>query len=106
MKLADVRSSTYIDFDKEYNTKNPEFKVGDHVRKSKYKNTFAEFYVPNWSEEVLWLKKLKNIASWTHVIEDRVGEDIAGTFYEKLLQNVNQKELRVEKVIKRKDDEL
>ena len=53
MKLADVRSSTYIHFDKEYNTKNPEFKVGDHVRKSKYKNTFAEFYVPNWSEEVL-----------------------------------------------------
>ena len=45
MKLADVRSSTYIDFDKEYNTKNSEFKVGDHVRKSKYKNTFEEFVI-------------------------------------------------------------
>ena len=59
MKLADVRSSTYIDFDKEYNTKNPEFKVGDHVRKSKYKNTFAEFYIPNWSEEAFVIKKVK-----------------------------------------------
>ena len=28
--------------------KNPKFKVGDHVRISKYKNTFAKEYTPNW----------------------------------------------------------
>ena len=87
MKLADVKSSTYIDFDKEYSTKDPEFKFDDHLRKSKYKNTFAEFYVPHWSEEAFVIKKV----SWTYVKEDRVGEDIAGTFYEKLLQNVKEK---------------
>ena len=42
MKPVDVKSSTYIDFDKEINDKDPEFKVGYHVRISKYKTIFAK----------------------------------------------------------------
>ena len=42
MKPIDVKSSTYIDFDKENNDKDPEFKVGYHVRISKYKTIFAK----------------------------------------------------------------
>ena len=42
MKSADVKSSTYIGFNKENDNENPKFKVGDHVRISKYKNTFAK----------------------------------------------------------------
>ena len=42
MKPVDVKSSTYIDFDKENNDKDPEFKVGYHVRISKYKTIFAK----------------------------------------------------------------
>ena len=38
MKPADVKDNTYIDFKKEVNDKYPKFKVGDHVRISKYKN--------------------------------------------------------------------
>ena len=34
------------------------------------------------------------------------GEEITGTFYEKEPQNTNQKEFRIEKVIKRKGDKL
>ena len=49
IKPVDVNSSTYID--KENNKEVPEFKVGDHVI-SKYKNIFAKYYTPNWSEEV------------------------------------------------------
>ena len=41
------------------NKKNPEVKVGDKVRISKYKNIFAKDYTPNWPEEVLLLIKLK-----------------------------------------------
>ena len=37
MKPADVNSSTYIEFNKENNKEDPKFKVGDHVRTSKYK---------------------------------------------------------------------
>ena len=41
-----------------------------------------------------------------HVISDLNGEEIIGTFYEKELQKTNQKEIRIEKVIKRKGDKL
>ena len=34
------------------------------------------------------------------------GEEIIGSFYEKELQKINQKEFRIEKVIKRKCDNL
>ena len=32
---------------KEINNKDPKFKVGDHVRISKYKNFFTNGYMPN-----------------------------------------------------------
>ena len=35
------------------NKENPKFKVGHHVRISKYKNIFAKVYVPNFYEENL-----------------------------------------------------
>ena len=42
MKPVDVKDNTYIDFEKEVNDKDPKFKVGDHVKFSKYKNIFAK----------------------------------------------------------------
>ena len=41
MKPVDVKDNTYIDFKKEVNDKDPKFKVGDHVRISKYKKYFC-----------------------------------------------------------------
>ena len=60
MKPIDVKDNTYINADKEINNKDPKFKVGDHVRISKYKNNFAKGYMPNWNEEVFVIKKVKN----------------------------------------------
>ena len=54
----------------------------------------------------LLLIKLKIEFQWTNVINDINGEEITGTFYEKELQETNQKEFRIEKVIKRKGDKL
>ena len=81
-------------------------KVGDHVRISKYKNIFAKGYTPNWSVEVFVVTEFKNTVPWTYVINDLNGEKIIGTFYEKELQKTNQKEFRIEKVLKRKGDKL
>ena len=39
-------------------------------------------------------------------MSDLKGEEIVGTFYKKELHKTNQKEFRVEKVIKRKYDKL
>ena len=47
-KPAHVRPSIYVDFNKENNKEDPKFKVSDHVRIWKYKNIFAECYIPNW----------------------------------------------------------
>ena len=52
------------------------------------------------------IKKVKNTAPQTYVINDLNVEEIVGTFYEKELQKTNQKEFRIEKVIKRKRDKL
>ena len=106
MKPIDVKDNTYINTDKETNDKDPKFKVGDHVRRSKYKDIFAEGYAPNWSEEVFVIKKVKNTVPWTYVINDLNGEEIIGTFYEKELQKMSQEEFRIEKVIKRKSDKI
>ena len=73
---------------------------------SKYKNIFAKGYVPNSSEEVFAIKKVKNTVPWTYVISDPKGEEIVGTFYKKVLQKKNQSEFRVEKEMKRKGDKL
>ena len=106
LKPVDVKDNTYIDFKKEINDKDPKFKVGDHVRISKYKNIFAKGYTPNWSEEVFVVSKIKNTVLWAYVINGLNGEEIIGTFYEKELQKANQKEFRIEKIIKRKGAKL
>ena len=76
------------------------------MRISRYTNIFAKRYVPNWSEEVFVISKIKNTVPWTCVINDLNGEEIVGTFYEKELQKTNQEEFIIEKVVKRKGNKL
>ena len=52
------------------------------------------------------IKKVKNIVPRTYIISDIKSKEIVGRFYEKELQKTNQKEFRVEKVIKRKGGKL
>ena len=106
MKPIDVKDNTYIDSIKEVNDKDPKLRVADHVRISKYKNIFTKGYTPNRSEKVFISSKIKNTAPWTYVANDPNGEEITGAFYEKKLQNTNQKEFRIEKVIQREGDKL
>ena len=106
MKPVNVKSWTYLDFDKKTNKRDPKFKVDDPERLSKYKNIFATAYVPNWSKEVFVITKVKNNLPWTYVISDLKGKEIFETFYEKELQSTNQIQFRKEKVIKRKGNKL
>ena len=97
MQPVDVKSSTYIDSSKEINDKDPKFKIGDIVRISKYKNIFAKGYVPNWSEEVFVIKKVKSTVPWTYVIIDLKEDKIVGTFYEKSCKKQIKKSLELKK---------
>ena len=104
MKPIDVTSDSYAEYNEDSNKKDPKFKVGDHVRISKYKNIFAKGYAPNWSEEVFVVSKIKNIVPWTYIVSDLNGEEITESFYEEQLQKTSQEKLRIEKVLKRKGD--
>ena len=44
--------------------------------------------------------------SWTYATRDLKGEEFVGAFYEKKLLKTNQKEFRVEKVIKSEGDKI
>ena len=101
LKPIDITSDSYAEYNKDSNEKDPKFKVGNHVRISKYKNIFAKGYTQNWSKEVFVVSKIRGTILWTYVIEK-----IAGIFYEKELQKANQKGFRIYKVIKRKGDKL
>ena len=60
MKPVDVNSNKYINSGKEIDNKDPEFKTGDIVRISKYKNNFAKVYVISdlKGEEIVLQKRI------------------------------------------------
>ena len=82
IKPIDVTSNSYAEYNVHFNEKDPKFKVGDRVRKSKYKNSFANGYTQIWSEEVFVASKARNTFLRTYLISDLNG----GTFYEQELQ--------------------
>ena len=106
MKPIDVTSDSYAEYNEDSNEKDPKFKVGERARISKYKSVFAKGYTQNRPEEVSIISKIKNTVSWAYVISDLNDEEIAGRFDKKQLQKTNQKEFRIEKVVKRKGDKL
>ena len=79
MNPFDVGWITYIDSSKEINNKDPKFKIGEIVRISKYKIFFAKGHASNWSEKVFMIKKVKNTAPWTCIINNLNGKEIVGT---------------------------
>ena len=58
MKPKDVTDESSVEYVEETNKKDPKFKVGDHVRISKYKNIFVKDHTSNWSEEIFIVNKV------------------------------------------------
>ena len=106
VKPIDVMDDSYAEYNEDFDKKDPKFKVGDHVRISKYTNIFAKGYTQNWSEEVFVVSKIKNTVPWTYVVNNLRGEEITGSFYEKELQKTSQEKFIIEKVPKRNGDKL
>ena len=84
MKPVDVTGDSYAEYNENPNKKDPKFKIGDHVRISKYKNIFAKGYTPNWSEEIFVISTVLSVP-WTYIINDLNGEELTGSFCEKEL---------------------
>ena len=74
---------------------------------SEYQNKkIAKGYTQDWSEQVFVVSKIKNKVLWTYVISDLNGEPLTGSFYEKELEKTSQNKFKIEKVIKRKGDNV
>ena len=89
IKLLDVTSDSYVEYNQDSNEKDPKFKAGHRVRISKYKKMFAKGYMQNWSEDVFIICKSKNTVLWTYVISDLNFELVTGSFYENELQKTD-----------------
>ena len=94
MKPLDIKDNTYIDFEKDVNNKDPKFKIGDYVRISKYKNIFAKGYMPNWSEEVFIISKIKKIQFHGHMLlMISMAKKLLGNFMKKNCRRLIKKNL-------------
>ena len=81
----------------------PKLAVGDRVRLSKTRLQFAKGYLPNWTGELFTISKVQLTNPPTYQVRDDNDETIEGTFYEKELQKVAEKEIyRIEEVLKTK----
>ena len=68
--------------------------------KSQSKNKFSKCYTPNWSEEVLQLKKLK-IQHCGHMQQEIIIK-ITETFHKQELQKTKQALFKIEKVLEKR----
>ena len=85
MKPIDVGNNKRVYID-EHSKKDSRFKVGDRVRISKLKNTFAKGYNPNWSSEIFIVDKVNDTVPHTYNLKDLHDEEILGSFYDRELQ--------------------
>ena len=78
------------------------YQDGDKVRISKYKQTFAKGYLPNWTTELFIVNKVLNTQPITYKIKDLNGEEITGIFYEPELVKFDKPDddYQVEKILK------
>ena len=93
MKSIDVASNSYTACSEDSNEKEPTFRVGDHVRVSKYKNIFAKGYTQNCSEEVFVVSKIKDTVPSTYVISDLNGEPLLELFMKENCKKLVKKNL-------------
>ena len=105
MKSVDVNQAHILSLVRKLMTKLLNLKL---VILLEYQNIkiFAKNYSPNCSEQVFLIKIVKNTVWLAYVINGLNREEIVGTFYEKELPKKNQKEFRIERVIKKKGDKL
>src|SRR5271165_4119529 len=97
-KIKVLENQTYL----EPSNEKPKFKVGDKVRISRIKGLFEKGDLPNWSEALYIVDKVKQTNPYTYTVQDMNGEEILGSFYTEELQKSTQEIFRIEKVIRKK----
>ena len=84
----------------------PKFHVGDKVRITTKKGTFEKRFTPNWTEEMFTISSVKATKPPAYTIKDTLGEPVQGTFYEQELKLSVQEIFQVERVLRKKKDQV
>lgn len=83
------------------------FKIGDHVRLSKYKHVFEKGYLPSWTTEVFTIRKIQHTDPITYLLTDWEGNEIKGGVYAEEMQLVKYPDVYlVEKILRRKNGKV
>ena len=79
----------------------PEFKIGDKIRISKYKRTqaFDKGCTRNWTEEIYVVNEIKITKSITCKLVDLMGKERQGRFYEKEMQKKKKEKKQIRKYL-------
>lgn len=99
-KVDEVRKT----FKQKENVSASDVKVGDKVRISKVKSTFAKGYLPNWTEEIFTVASIdRKFSPTTYKLKDYNNEVIEGSFYRHEIQPIihDDDSFMVEKIIRR-----
>ena len=85
----------------------PEFKIGDKVRVSKFKNVFGEGCTPNWTTEIFTVDHVMSTNPVTYKLKDYQDQSIPGGFYEQELLKVEYPDIYlVEKILKKRGNKI
>lgn len=81
------------------------FRVGDHVRLSKYRKLFDKGYTPNWTTEIFKIRKIQHATDpITYLLSDYQNRDIKGSVYAEELQLAKHPDVYlVEKIIRKRN---
>ena len=82
------------------------FHVGEKVRIVRKKVTSEKGFTPNWTEEVFTVSEVKHTNPITYSVKDELGEPIKGTFYEQELQSSEQEIFHIERVLRKKKNQV
>lgn len=86
---------------------NIKFRVGDHIRLSKYKHVFEKGYLPSWTTEVFKISKIQNTDPITYLLVDWEGDQIKGSVYAEEMQLVKHPDVYlVEKILRKKNNKV
>ena len=96
-----IRQRLYGEKTTKRQRKNYKYNIGDWVRISKQRVTFAKGYLPGWSEEIFVIRKRRLQREPIYYLRDLKNENLTGAFYEPELQRVHEPtEYHVEKVLR------
>ena len=92
-KPIDVKSNTYISFNKKMIVKIVNLKLMIFLEYQNMKTFLQNITLQIGLKKFVWLKNVKNTVLWTYVISDPKGEEFFGTFYEKRIAKNKSKRI-------------